>query len=541
MGASSSSERYAAQGSTDLVSVTRKVSRAELPPPIDLSEPAPFAEKFYRCVSSVSLGRDLGIVQSDNPDAEYGFELRFRVVGRLGSGVFGDVYTARREILLNNRRWTLVDDKLYALKIFPADESAELDGRTSFERELEAVRELFNDPDTHQLMAPLVQQGNLRSEGQEEATTYYPYLLFDLITPTVTLSTIIPILQASGYDTVKNGIIRRVAETLEQLHTRNDDRPGVAHRDLHGGNVLIVNSIGVDMDALERAWQDKFFGTDAEGNFLYPGAAVIKNNYPDFLTRALPSDGCVVPEPPVLLQRYLELRAIIFNATRELADSMNKTYEEFNMQMEETNNSFLDFERQFVPFEIRLIDFGKALILDDNDRRILRVSDPMWWIPGPNAITGPRVDVWQMSVLAFLMTTGRNALQPGVPEAVYQTVERRSQELRVGGPDADIQEELLADLIGNSSEDLTIDELVTWPSRQWRGRPIDYFTMLDVFGANFTGNLILPPPFFWMSGPAIVDDVDMNEIPAVASINPEDRPSMKQVIEQAAKAEAGLI
>lgn len=541
MGNCSSSEERAAQGS--LVSVTRRLGRRTLPPPIDLRPPSAVPEMFFACVPTAQLGAPFSTVPSDVRDADTGFPLRFRVVGTLGRGAFGDVFKVRREIQLDSGRWTLLNDVVYALKVFLEDEPEENDGLTSFQRELEAARELIGDPEITGVIAPIVQQGNLVFEAENGAVTYRPYLLFELINPTVTLSQLTTILKTQGFGTVKNGIIRRVAQALQKLHEpdEDDDRPGIAHRDIHGGNILVVNDPDADAEALEFAWQEKFFETDELGNFLYPGAATIKDTFPDFITRALPPKQCVEPEAPVLLERYLFLRSIIYNETRQLAEELGKTFEEFERQIDETDESFLQFERDAVPFQIRIIDFGKALVMDTEDRPPLRTSDPVWWSPGPNTLTGPRVDVWQLSVLAFLMSYGRNALQPGIPEDIYQVVRRRSPDLESAGPSAATQRALLQHFVLDEGRDLEISDMITWPGQEFRDQTVDYFEMLDVFGANFTGSLALPPPFFWMSGPAFINNTTLNEIRAVASIDPEDRPTIAEVIEQAAKAEAGLI
>lgn len=539
MGASSSSEQYAAPGS--IPAVTRKVEPRPLPPPIDLTTPSPGPTRFFACVPSPGLGDP--VIPSDVDDVDTGKPLRFRVVGRLGKGAFGEVFKVRREIQLNNGRWQLLDDALYALKVFPRDEGVENDGLRSFDRELDAMRILFDDIDTTSIVAPVVQSGNLMYSADDGTTQLRPYILFDLINPTTTLGGIVPILQTQDFGPVKNGIIRRVAQALQRLHTPNEDRPGLAHRDLNGGNILIVNAPGGDGVKLEKAWQDKFLETNADGNFIYPGAEVIREALPDFLTRALPPDGCAEPEAPVLLERYLVLRSIIFNATRGQAEELGRTFIEFESEIDAIDKSFEQFEREFVPFEIRLIDFGKALELDDDDepRPPLKTADPVWWSPGPNSVTGPRVDVWQLSTLAFLMSFGLVPLQPGVPESVYQLVERRSEKLLSDGPEAAIQRALLEEFVTDRGIDLEISDMITWPGRKIGRATIDYYTMLYVFGANFTGRFVLPEPFVWMSGEILVDGLPVNDMRGVASIDPGQRPTLEEVLEEATRAEAGLL
>ncbi len=132
----------------------------------------------------------------------------YEVLGLIGSGGMGEVYKARDTRL----------DRTVAIKILPAELSADPDRRTRFEREARAVAAL-----SHPHIC------TLHDIGTHDATTYLvmEYLAGETLAQRLTRG---PLPLAQALD-----LAAQIADALDAAH-----KHGIIHRDLKPGNVMLT-------------------------------------------------------------------------------------------------------------------------------------------------------------------------------------------------------------------------------------------------------------------------------------------------------------
>jgi serine/threonine protein kinase len=482
MGANSSSvEREPAR--VGLPPITRKVPKGSK---AWCAHPDENPGDWMRALLDPSIGADFTVART-RPDAPH---VRFDIVRTLGSGAFGEVHVVTKEKFDSDTgKWEAVlrpDGKAdrFAMKIY----KGRLNENEEFLNEAAIIQHLNFGWSPCELIACLIETGAVYT-GDTPTNSPGPdsnYILLELVDNAVSLEEVARAISQAGTRTLRLKVLESLVDGLRQLHLPktmgNETRYGVAHQDISGQNVLLTNFrqsvTSVDEGVLEE-WRAQFGWVDKsnkrprtlgqetgkrprdedeeeeEEPVVWPGLEDISNQYQTGLLDEF-SSGV----KPLHIIRYLELRAKIddgiwleqvarfieetgaesssdsrfFNYAEQSRDiqllmrdrAPDELFDAVRQRRREIQTLFEDFEGYAVNFQLRLIDFGKAVVLDPEAVNTTFSRDPRTMRIGFQSVVGPENDVFQVGVMAMLMQVGRYPLELDVPEETNSRLVRRN-------------------------------------------------------------------------------------------------------------------
>ena len=358
------------------------------------------------------VASQIGVEVEDTVAGQAGI---YTLVRPLGGGATGTVYSAKS-----------MDDATaadVAIKFYTGE-----NGEEDRDRELELLGKLSG---LCNLVACVVDQGETNMFDDS-----HPFIVIELVADACTVGDLVKYtsklpqgtVDAPKYtdiERIMRGVMRQVAVGVEQMH-----KQGIAHNDLHAGNVLVTNFRSLTLDE----WREAFPGAN------FDDGRVDVLTYLTWRVQSVRKQTRGVTK--LRDQLSVAKKSLIRNPGNQIVqqevESLTEALEELESRvtavMAEETERLTDWVERNLDFQVRIIDFDKAVEISDEKVFPSGSEDPQSARKGMTDPEAPRTDVWQIGQLALWLIKGKRLLYLRLDTGIFDNYEitPEGEDVRIG-------------------------------------------------------------------------------------------------------------